>query len=74
MGHEDIFELVSYRIISEVVRDTDKNISEAVVKLRVKGEETVKASIAESIGPVGALDHASRIASVRSFRPCNQYA
>jgi 2-isopropylmalate synthase len=62
LGHEDIFELVSYRIISEVVRDTDKNISEAVVKLRVKGEETVKASIAESVGPVGALDHAARIA------------
>lgn len=50
MGHEDIFELVSYRIVSEVVRDTDKNISEAVGKLRVKGEETVKASIAESVG------------------------
>lgn len=67
LGHEDIFELVSYRIISEVVRDTDKNISEAVVKLRVKGEKTVKASIAESVGPVGALDHAARIAFARKF-------
>ncbi len=67
LGHQDIFELVSYRIISEVVRDTDKNISEAVVKLRVKGEETVKASIAESIGPVGALDHAARIAFGEKF-------
>ncbi len=67
LGHEDIFELVSYRIISEVVRDTDKNISEAVVKLRVKGQESVKASIAESVGPVGALDHASRIAFGEKF-------
>ncbi len=67
LGHEDIFELVSYRIISEVVRDTDRNISEAVVKLRVKGEEVVKASIAESVGPVGALDHAARIAFGEKF-------
>lgn len=67
LGHEDIFELVSYRIISEVVRDTDRNISEAVVKLRVKGEKIVKASIAESVGPVGALDHAARIAFARKF-------
>ena len=71
MGHEDIFELVSYRIISEVVRDTDKNISEAVVKLRVKGEDTVQASIAESVGPVGALDAAARIAFSEKFPALN---
>lgn len=67
MGHEDIFELVSYRIISEVVRDTDRNISEAVVKLRVKGEDEVQISVAESVGPVGALDHAARIAFAKKF-------
>ncbi len=67
LGHEDIFELVSYRIISEVVRDTDKNISEAVVKLRVKGEDVIQISVAESVGPVGALDHAARIAFAKRF-------
>lgn len=58
----DIFELVSYRIISEVVRGTGRNISEAVVKLKLAGEKEVKISVAESTGPVGALDHAARIA------------
>jgi 2-isopropylmalate synthase len=61
-GHEDIFELVSYRIISEVVRGTDHKLSEAVVKLKLAGEEEVKISVAESSGPVGSLDHAARIA------------
>ena len=60
--HEDIFELVSYRIISEVVRDTGKNISEAVVKLKLTGQDEIKISVAESMGPVGALDHAARLA------------
>jgi len=58
----DIFELVSYRIISEVVRDSDRNLSEAVVKLKLAGEEEMKISVAESRGPVGALDHAARLA------------
>ncbi len=58
--HEDIFELVSYRIISEVVRDTGKNISEAVVKLKLRGEEEIKIAVSESQGPVGALDQAAR--------------
>ena len=61
-GHEDIFELVSYRIISEVVRGTDHKVSEAVVKLKLADEEEVKISVAESTGPVGSLDHAARIA------------
>ncbi len=61
-GIKDIFELVSYRIISEVVRGTGRNISEAVVKLRVAGEKEMKISVAESSGPVGALDSAARIA------------
>jgi len=61
-NQEDIFELVSYRIISEVVRGSGRNISEAVVKLKLAGEEEVKVSVAESTGPVGALDHAARMA------------
>ena len=61
-GSKDNFKLVSYRIISEVVRDKHENISEAVVKIRVVGEEEIKITVAESTGPVGALDHAMRLA------------
>ncbi len=61
-GAEDNFKLVSYRTISEVVRDKHENISEAVVKIRVVGEEDLKITVAESTGPVGALDHAMRLA------------
>jgi len=60
-GIEDNFKLVSYRVISEVVREKDENVSEAVVKLRVPSGE-IKMSVAESSGPVGALDHAMRLA------------
>ena len=61
-GFEDDFKLVSYRTISEVVRDTHRNISEAVVKIKVENQPDIKMSIAESTGPVGALDHAMRAA------------
>jgi 2-isopropylmalate synthase len=61
-GTKDNFKLVSYRTISEVVRDNHENISEAVVKIRVEDEEDIKISVAESTGPVGALDHAMRLA------------
>lgn len=71
-GLEDNFTLVSYRTISEVVRDTDKNISEAVVKLKVHDEPDIKISVAESTGPVGALDHAMRIAFGRHFPDLRQ--
>lgn len=59
----DIYRLVSYRIITEVVRDTNINISEAVIKLQLKDEDVheIKMSVAESSGPVGALDHAARL-------------
>ena len=66
-GHTDNFKLVSYRTISEVVRDNHENISEAVVKIRVEGEEDIKISVAESTGPVGALDHAMRLAFGEHF-------
>jgi 2-isopropylmalate synthase len=61
-GFEDSFKLISYRTISEVVRDTHRNISEAVVKIKVENKPEIKISVAESTGPVGALDHAMRAA------------
>ncbi len=64
---EDDFDLVSYRTISEVVRDSGTNISEAVVKLKVEDDPEIKISISESTGPVGALDHAMRKAFGRHF-------
>jgi 2-isopropylmalate synthase len=67
-GMEDNFKLVSYRTISEVVRDKHENISEAVVKIRVADEDEIKISVAESTGPVGALDHAMRIAFGAHFQ------
>lgn len=57
--YEDSFKLVSYRIISEVVREQNENLSEAVVKIRVE-DEPMRMTVAESTGPVGALDHATR--------------
>ena len=67
-GLEDEFKLVSYRTISEVVRDKNENISEAVVKIRVADEDDIKISVAESTGPVGALDHAMRMAFGAHFQ------
>lgn len=66
-GYKDNFRLVSYRTISEVVRDKQENITEAVVKLRVDGEEGIRITVAESTGPVGALDHAMRLAFAANF-------
>ncbi|MDH3649820.1 MAG: citramalate synthase, partial [Saprospiraceae bacterium] len=63
LGFEDRFELVSYRTISEVVRNSNTNISEAVVKLRVEDDPGIKINVSESSGPVGAMDQAMR----RSF-------
>jgi len=60
----DDYRLVSYRIITEVLRDSvHRNISEAVIKLQLRDEnvEEIKMSVAESSGPVGALDHAARL-------------
>ncbi len=64
---KDDFHLVSYRTISEVVRDSNININEAVVKLRVDEDPEVRMSISESTGPVGALDHAMRKAFEQHF-------
>lgn len=70
--HTDIFELVSYRIISEVVTESGRNVSEAVVKLKLAGEKEVKISVSESTGPVGALDHAARSAFGAHFPILNE--
>lgn len=59
-NYDDAFKLVSYRTISEVVRGQDENLSEAVVKIQVEGDDEIKLTVAESPGPVGALDHATR--------------
>lgn len=59
-NYDDSFRLVSYRTIAEVVREQEENLSEAVVKIRVEDEEEIKIAVAESTGPVGALDHAMR--------------
>lgn len=64
---KDDFDVVSYRTISEMVRDSDTNISEAVVKLRVENNPGIEMTIAESSGPVGALDHAMREAFASHF-------
>ncbi len=64
---KDDFNLVSYRTISEVVRDSEINISEAVVKLQVDDNPEVLMTISESTGPVGALDHAMRKAFGQHF-------
>lgn len=64
---KDDFEVVSYRTISEMVRESDANISEAVVKLRFEDNPDIKMTISESVGPVGALDHAMREAFGQHF-------
>lgn len=73
-GYKDNFRLVSYRTISEVVRDKQENISEAVVKLRVDGEDGIRITVAESTGPVGALDHAMRQAFAAHFPELGEVA
>ncbi len=67
LGFEDRFELVSYRTISEVVRNSNTNISEAVVKLRIEDDPKIQFSVSESSGPVGAMDHAMRRAFGQHF-------
>ena len=61
----DHFHLVSYRVITEVERETGDNISEATVKLRVNGK--IHHTVADSKGPVGALDHAMRKALEQDY-------
>jgi 2-isopropylmalate synthase len=59
LGHaKTYFEVEGYRVIVE--RHNGELIAEATVKLRVNGE--VRHTVAEAIGPIGALDQALRLA------------
>ncbi len=58
------FEFEGYRVIVERRAGVDSLISEATVKLRVKGEPVH--TVAECSGPVGALDKALRLAIRRA--------
>ncbi len=66
----DFFELVGYRVIVERDELLDKLVSEASVKLRVNGE--IRHTVAESQGPVGALDHALRKALEKDYPEINE--
>jgi 2-isopropylmalate synthase len=61
----DDFFLMNYRVITEVVRETGEIVSEAAVKLRIG--DVVHHNVADSSGPVGALDHAMRKCLQGSF-------
>ena len=56
--YEPLFELVGYRVIVEKRGGDIDAITEATVKLKVKGEEHL--TVAEGDGPVNALDQALR--------------
>lgn len=63
--HKHFFELEGFRVIVEKRSKNEKCISEATVKLNVKGEKELTA--AEGDGPVNALDHALRSALTRFY-------
>jgi 2-isopropylmalate synthase len=54
----DCFQLIGFRVITEVVRESGEIVSEASVKLKVG--DSIMHTVAEAQGPVGALDHAMR--------------
>jgi len=62
-GHEPFFELDGYRVIVEKRNGEEDPISEATVKVRVKG--VTEHTVAEGDGPVNALDAALRKALSR---------
>ena len=64
-AQEAFFELLSYRVIVERDERHDELVSEATVKLKVKGE--IHHEVAEASGPVGALDHALRKALKKAY-------
>jgi len=63
---KEFFELDGFRVITEK-RGANESYSEAVIKLRVDGQEEHTAS--EGVGPVSALDRALR-KSLTTFFPC----
>lgn len=64
-GKKDDFELIGYRVMVSHQEANGRIASEATVKLRI-GEETHH-TVAESSGPVDALDHALRKAIAPVF-------
>ncbi len=60
------FELIGYRVIVERDEEENKLISEATVKIKVDGKTLH--TVAESHGPVGALDHALRQALENAYK------
>ncbi len=69
-GWKAPFRLVGYRVASSRQIALGRTISEATVKLEVGGEEVH--TVAESHGPVGALDHAIRKALEEAFPAIKQ--
>ena len=61
----DTFEVLGYRVIIERDENRDETLSEATVKLKIDGR--VCHEVAESRGPVGALDHALRKALEKAY-------
>jgi 2-isopropylmalate synthase len=62
---KEFFEVIGYRVIVERDEVRQVMLSEATVKLKVDGE--IHHEVAETTGPVGALDHALRKALEKSF-------
>jgi len=63
--HVPAFEFEGYRLITERQGPEASIVSEATVKLKVKGRRIH--TVAESVGPVGALDTALRLALERAY-------
>ena len=64
-GKKDDFDLIGYRVMVSHQEATGSIVSEATVQLRI-GDE-MHHTVAESSGPVGALDHALRKAIAPVF-------
>ena len=64
-ARQDSFELLGYRVIVERDEQHNELVSEATVKLKVKGD--IHHEVAEASGPVGALDHALRKALQKAY-------
>lgn len=63
--HRSFFDLIGYRVIISKPDESEEPLSEATVKVRVG--ETIEHVVAESHGPVSALDLALRRALAKSY-------
>lgn len=64
-GKKDDFELIGYRVMVGHQSDLNRTVSEATVQIKI-GDE-IHHTVAEAIGPVGALDDALRKAIAPVF-------